>query len=87
MLKLEAGKRFEKDLRKLPSPVIEALEVVVSNLRRNPILMHTKVKKLKGFKEQIWRIRIGDYRLIYQFTSTTLILLRIRHRKDIYKNL
>ncbi|MCY3414932.1 MAG: type II toxin-antitoxin system RelE/ParE family toxin [Candidatus Heimdallarchaeota archaeon] len=42
--------------------------------------------KLKG-SENIYRIRQGDYEIVNEIESTVLhiIIIRIRHRKNIYK--
>ena len=45
-------------------------------------------KKLKNSKfGEVWRIRIGDYRIIYTIEDDKLILLvvRIGHRRSIYR--
>ena len=44
------------------------------------------VKKLVG-SEHIYRIRVGDYRVIYGIDDRALLLLvqRIRHRSDVYR--
>jgi mRNA interferase RelE/StbE len=41
---------------------------------------------LRGYKD-LWRMRIGDYRVVYSIDDTqkTVEVLRIRHRKDVYK--
>ncbi|BBC22678.1 type II toxin-antitoxin system RelE family toxin [Pseudanabaena sp. ABRG5-3] len=43
------------------------------------------VKKLKGY-DNIYRVRIGDYRIIYEIKDRELIvlLLSVSHRKDAY---
>jgi len=44
------------------------------------------VKKLTG-AEDLYRIRVGDYRFVYQILDDRLIVLvvRIAHRKDVYR--
>lgn len=32
-----------------------------------------------------WRFRIGDYRIIFDVEDDTIIILKVGHRKDIYK--
>lgn len=43
-------------------------------------------KKLEG-EENLWRIRLGDYRIVYYINEREKIIdiVRIRHRKDVYK--
>ena len=42
--------------------------------------------KLEGSDENLWRIRIGDYRVIYTIDDGIKIIniRRVRHRKDVY---
>ena len=42
------------------------------------------VKKLSGYKN-IYRIRIGKHRIVYQLDKNTIYIILIRHRRDIYK--
>ncbi len=43
-------------------------------------------KKLKGYKDQ-WRVRVGDYRVVYTIDDQKLLVevTRIRHRRDVYE--
>ena len=45
-----------------------------------------EVRKLVG-SEHTYRIRVGDYRVVYNVVSSTLIIqiIRVGHRKDIYQ--
>ena len=42
-------------------------------------------KKLKGVPD-LWRIRIGDYRVVYSVDDgrSEVAILRVRHRRDVY---
>jgi mRNA interferase RelE/StbE len=44
-------------------------------------------KKLHGY--EAWRIRVGNYRIIYEIEEGRLliILISVSHRKDVYKKL
>ena len=45
-------------------------------------------KKLKGMEdgdEQVWRIRSGDYRILYVVREIEVIVLDIDNRKDVYR--
>ena len=76
----------EKQLDKLPKTVrirvIEKLEELCHDPRPEGAV------KLKG-AEDLWRIRIGVYRVIYQILDDRLLVfvLRVSHRKDIYKGM
>ena len=45
-------------------------------------------KSLKGSFSNLWRYRIGDYRIIceIQYEQILILVVRIGHRKDIYRS-
>lgn len=45
-----------------------------------------KAKKLSG-REELWRVRVGDYRLVYAIEENRLVVLvlRIGHRREVYR--
>jgi mRNA interferase RelE/StbE len=74
----------EKDLRKLPEDVHARVLKAIQPLSRQP--RPTGAKKLSGGKND-WRIRVGEYRVLYEIADTIRIvrIYRIRHRRDVYK--
>ena len=40
--------------------------------------------KLKG-RKNLWRIRVGTFRVIYQIDGTTIVVVRIAHRSKAYR--
>ena len=42
------------------------------------------VKKLTNFEPQ-YRLRVGDYRVLFEIENNNLIVYRIKHRKSAYK--
>ncbi|MEK6751628.1 MAG: type II toxin-antitoxin system RelE/ParE family toxin [Chloroflexota bacterium] len=73
-----------KELQKLPRPMIAKVVAAVSDLANGPF--PHGVKKLVG-SEFSYRIRIGDYRVVYEVFENRLIIeiVRVRHRKDVYR--
>ena len=55
-------------------------------LGQNPVPKDSK--KIKGEKE-LYRLRLGDYRILcfFQNLALTVLVIRVGHRKDIYKDL
>ena len=82
--KIEIKPSAEKELEKLPRQIIPKVVATIKALAENPYPYG--VKKLAGF-EHTYRIRIGDYRILYDIFEKKLVIevIRIRHRKDAYK--
>ena len=61
-------------------------EYVYPMLRKNPYF-GSNIKKLKGNYKDLYRFRIGDYRLFYKISENTVIvfIVDIETRKDAYK--
>jgi mRNA interferase RelE/StbE len=43
------------------------------------------VKKLKAYTPPTWRLRIGEFRVLYQRRESTIVITRIRDRRDVYR--
>jgi mRNA interferase RelE/StbE len=57
--------------------VLEVLEVLQENPQQGSQLTNVPIGK--------WRIRVGDYRIRYDIEGDQVLLYRVRHRKDIYR--
>ncbi|MEW5799769.1 MAG: type II toxin-antitoxin system RelE/ParE family toxin [Bacteroidota bacterium] len=81
--KIIIARSASKELEALPRSVIEKIVVEIENLADHPFPKGSK--KLKGEKNR-WRIRVGDYRIIYSILVKELIIdiIRIRRRKEAY---
>jgi mRNA interferase RelE/StbE len=77
----------EKDLEALPNNIVRKVLIVIEKLADDP--RPSGVKKLKETEEDLYRIRSGDYRIVYAINDSIKIvnIRRIRHRKEVYKNL
>ncbi len=84
MYKIVFKKTAGKDLERLPNSISERITLKIYALQKEP--RPQGVKKLAG-SENLYRIRIGDYRVIYSIFENVLIIeiIRIGHRKDVYK--
>jgi len=76
----------KKELRKLGKDVIPRVVLAVEALADDP--HPSGSKKLRG-AERTYRIRIGDYRIVYSVLENILRIevIRVGHRKDIYRKL
>lgn len=73
-----------KELSKLDKPVARRIIKSVNKLGDDP--RPPGCRPLVGY-EGLWRIRIGDYRVIYSIEDDNLIVLvvRVAHRREVYK--
>ncbi len=89
--KLVYTKIAEKDLQKIsPQFVLILLKKVFQYVHSKNPLFHAK--KLQGFVQDTYRYRIGDYRVVFRRDTENkkiviLVVLRILHRKDVYKKI
>jgi mRNA interferase RelE/StbE len=77
-------RRAKKDLEAISSPSFEMIEVKLIALAESP--RPAGCKMLKG-TARTWRIRAGNYRVIYEVDDAprTVTVLRVGHRKEIYR--
>ena len=86
--KIEYLKEAEKELSQLPKKHIVQILHKIDTLQYFGTTVG--VKKLKGAKDvAFYRIRSGDYRIIFTVEEKRIVILivRIAHRRDVYRNL
>ena len=76
-------KSVQKELDRLPDEIASRILARLVGLETNP--RPADVKKLKG--RDAWRIRVGDYRVIYEIADEIRIVRvnRVRHRREVYR--
>lgn len=79
---VEISKAAAKNLKKLPTNAVDRVIPIIDALSDNP--RPDGFKKL--VKSKMYRIRVGDYRIIYDVFDKILkvIILKVGHRKNIY---
>ncbi len=82
--RVEWKKSTRKDLRRLPPATVDRVVEAVESLSQNPFPQG--VEKLSG-SEYAYRIRLGDYRVVYEVVVEAKLveIQRVRHRKDVYR--
>ncbi len=73
-----------KEFRKLPIEIKTRLQKAINALKTEP--RPPDMKKLAG-EDDLYRIRVGDYRVIYKIDDAVLwiTVMRIRHRREVYQ--
>ncbi len=77
--------KAEKFLEKLDDKNYERIKEKIKLLAVDPYARNLDTKKLKKELKQ-YRLRVGDYRVIYEIENNQLLILilDVGHRKDIY---
>ncbi len=73
----------EKDLDEFPAKIFNQIRNKIFQLKENPRL-HGAIKLTS---EGAYRMRVGDYRLLYRIddTAKVIFIYRVKHRKEAYR--
>ncbi len=77
---------FRRDFEDLPAFVQERVLEALKRLETNPMGPSPKIKKLKGKGIGQWRLEVWPYRVRYDVARHDVVLYRVRHRKEIYRD-
>lgn len=85
MYEIEFMKRAVKELRAIPNNSANDIMKKIRALAENPYRQDLDIKKLKGL-EKVHRLRVGDYRVIYEINNKRLIItiIKVGSRGGIY---
>ncbi|MEH2283001.1 MAG: type II toxin-antitoxin system RelE/ParE family toxin [Nostoc sp.] len=75
----------KKQFRKLPIDVQQRIQTKINDLAIEP--RPNGVKKLQD-DDNSYRVRVGDYRVVYEVDDDVLIVtvIKVGHRSEIYKD-
>ncbi len=85
MYQIELRRRMQRALDRLPKADFQAVIEAIKELAQTPRPRGVEKVKSTG----LWRIRQGDYRIIYGIDDNQqlVIVVRIGHRREIYRSL
>ena len=78
--------RAVRQLRAIPQPAALTILKELTLLGDDPRHLDSNVKKLAGYEDR-YRLRVGDYRVIYEVQDGQLVILvlGVGHRREIYR--
>lgn len=79
---IEYDPKAVKELKKLDKTIASAILDCIEQFADNPLL--TKIKKLKTPFDGAYRLRCGDYRVIFYQEDELMLISKIAHRKQVY---
>jgi mRNA interferase RelE/StbE len=83
---LHIERHAEKDLNKLDQTLFIQIAAKIKELAGNP---HPQGSKKIIGSQNDWRLRVGDYRVIYEIDTKTktIRIMRIKHRREAYRDM
>ena len=83
MYQLKVLPQAQKDFDKLPTKAFHAIKKKIIDLTNHPRLEGA----IKLMNDEGYRIRIGDYRVLYRIDDKAkeVFIYRVKHRKDVYR--
>jgi len=80
-----ASRRVEKEIADLPSGVKNRVIQIIQDLAEDP--RPQGVRQLMGAMRGAWRIRVGDYRIIYDVDDAAqlVVILAVLPRREAYR--
>jgi len=80
-MKIEILDKAIKDLKKIDKIQAKKILNSISNLENYPDIAN--IKKLTNYNPT-HRLRVGNYRVLFNIENDVIVASRIKHRKDIY---
>lgn len=76
-------KKVNKDISKLPFRIQNKIDQAFDKIKNNPI----SGVKLGGELSSYYKLRVGDYRILYIFDSkkSEVFIIKVEHRQGVYK--
>jgi len=82
--KIVYTKRAEKDISKLDWEAKVEIKKALERYAEDPL---NYARKMIDIAFGTYRFRVGDYRIIFDIEGNELVILRVGHRRKIYRNL
>ncbi|HUL19956.1 MAG TPA: type II toxin-antitoxin system RelE/ParE family toxin [Thermodesulfobacteriota bacterium] len=73
--------RTVRDIERLPSRIQAQVLARIEEMRND---LRGDVKRLTNFTPE-YRLRVGDYRALFEVEKETIVIYRIRHRREVYR--
>lgn len=73
--------RASKDIEALQSSILDRVLARIEAMSDN---LKGEVKRLTGFTPE-YRLRVGDYRVLFEIEGNTIVIYRILHRREAYR--
>jgi mRNA-degrading endonuclease RelE of RelBE toxin-antitoxin system len=76
------SEKAQQDLDSFPDKITHQILADCARLAHDPIPDGTRIKKLQGFKERLYRLRAGDYRVVFKRSGNRIDIVRVLSKPD-----
>jgi len=85
MYKIFLNAKAQRELKNLTPSVVHAIETAIfEKLKVDPFSLFLNVKRLQ-VPLYGYRLRVGDYRVLFDIEGDSILIYSIKHRKDAYR--
>nr|VFJ89706.1 MAG: mRNA interferase RelE/StbE [Candidatus Kentron sp. H]VFJ91251.1 MAG: mRNA interferase RelE/StbE [Candidatus Kentron sp. H]VFJ97790.1 MAG: mRNA interferase RelE/StbE [Candidatus Kentron sp. H] len=81
-MRLVYTERAARDIRRFPSDVKQRLKTTLERYQSDPL---PYARKLSNPELGDYRFRMGDYPIVFDIEDDAIVILRVGHRRDIYR--
>ena len=75
----------QRDLDGVSNKIAKQILADCARLSGDPIPDGKRIKKLRGFKEHLYRLRAGDYRVVFTRSGNRINIARVLSKPDFQK--
>jgi len=79
------SEKAQRDLDAFPDKIASQILADCARLANDPIPDGKRIKKLQGFKESLYRLRAGDYRVVFKRSGARIDIVRVLSKPDFQK--
>ena len=79
------SEKAQRDLDRCSDRIAKQILADSARLANDPIPDGKRIKKLQGFKQALYRLRAGDYRVVFTRTGTRIDIVRVLSQPDFQK--
>jgi len=76
------SEKAQDDLDKQPAKISDQILADCRRLADDPVPDGKRIKKLQGYKENLYRLRAGDYRVVFKRSGTRIDIARVLSKSD-----
>lgn len=76
------SEKAREDLDEFPTKIAAQIRTACARLADDPIPDGKRIKKLKGYKENLYRLRAGDYRVVFQRAGSRIDIVLVLSKQD-----